>query len=52
MNGSCWMNEELNTAQNLAQGKAYFDFDFTPVYPAEQIQFRSMLTTKYLKEIN
>lgn len=49
--GSCWADPELNTADQIAQGKVYFDFDFTPVYPAEHITFRSHLTNKYLTEL-
>lgn len=49
--GSCWADPELNAADQIAQGKVYFDFDFTPVYPAEHITFRSHLTNKYLTEL-
>lgn len=49
--GSCWADLALNTADQIAQGKVYFDFDFTPVYPAEHITFRSHLTNKYLTEL-
>lgn len=49
--GSCWADPGLNTADQIAQGKVYFDFDFTPVYPAEHITFRSHLTNKYLTEL-
>nr|WP_312037204.1 phage tail sheath subtilisin-like domain-containing protein [Pseudoalteromonas sp. MMG012] len=51
VNGSCWADPELNTPSQIAQGKTYFDFDFTPVYPAESITFRSRMTDKYLEEI-
>lgn len=49
--GECWADPELNTPDQIAQGKVYFDFDFTPVYPAEHVTFRSHLTNKYLTEI-
>lgn len=49
--GSCWADPELNTPDQIAQGKVYFDFDFTPVYPAEHVTFRSHLTNKYLTEV-
>ncbi|WP_218955475.1 phage tail sheath subtilisin-like domain-containing protein [Acinetobacter sp. YH01020] len=49
--GSCWADPELNTPDQIAQGKVYFDFDFTPVYPAEHIIFRSHLVNDYIKEI-
>ena len=49
--GSCWADPELNSADQISQGKVYFDFDFTPVYPAEHIIFRSHLVNDYIKEI-
>ena len=49
--GRCWADEELNTPDQIAQGKVYFDFDFTPPYPAEHITFRSHLVNDYLVEI-
>lgn len=49
--GSCWADPDLNTPDQIAQGKVYFNFDFTPPYPAEHIIFRSQLTNDYLVEI-
>jgi hypothetical protein len=49
--GRCWADEELNTPDQIAQGKVYFNFDFTPPYPAERITFRSHLVNDYLVEI-
>lgn len=51
LGGKCWADPDLNTAANIANGHVYFDFDFTPVYPAEHITFRSHLTNGYIKEI-
>lgn len=51
INGKAWADPELNTPDNLAQGKVYFDFDFTPPYPAEHITFRSHLVDDYLEEV-
>ena len=51
LGGKCWPNDELNTPHNITQGKVYFDFDFTPPYPAEHITFRSALTNDYLTEL-
>ena len=51
LGGSCWADPDLNSADQIAQGKVYFDFDFTPVYPAEHIIFRSHLVNDYIKEI-
>ncbi|WP_250294775.1 phage tail sheath subtilisin-like domain-containing protein [Wolbachia endosymbiont of Oedothorax gibbosus] len=43
ISGKCYATPELNTPANIASGKVYFDFEFTPPYPAEQITFRSHL---------
>jgi phage tail sheath protein FI len=51
INGTCWADKDLNTPTQIQQGKIYFDFDFTPPYPAEHITFRSSLVNKYLEEI-
>lgn len=51
LGGRCWADPDLNTPDQIAQGKVYFDFDFTPVYPAEHITFRSHLVNDYITEI-
>lgn len=51
LGGSCWADPDLNSADQIAQGKVYFDFDFTPVYPSEHVIFRSHLVNDYIKEI-
>ena len=51
LGGECWADPELNTPSNIAQGKVFIDFDFTPPYPAEHITFRSSLVNDYLEEI-
>jgi phage tail sheath protein FI len=47
----CWADPDLNTPEQIANGHVYFDFEFTPVYPAEHITFRSHLVNDYIKEI-
>lgn len=49
--GRCWADEELNTPENIADGKVYFNFDFGPVYPAERVVFRRRINNGYLEEI-
>ncbi len=49
--GTAFADPELNTPDQIAQGKVSFDFDFTPPYPAEHITFRSKMTDDYLNEI-
>lgn len=51
LGGQCWADPDLNTPDQIAQGKIYFDFDFTPVYPAEHITFRSHLVNDYIETI-
>lgn len=51
LGGKCYADPDLNTPENIAAGKVYFDFDFTPPYPAERITFRSHLVNDYLTEI-
>lgn len=49
--GVAFADPELNTPDQIAQGKVTFEFDFTPPYPAEHIIFRSRMTDDYLSEI-
>ncbi len=51
LGGECWADPDLNTPDQIALGKVYFDFDFTPVYPAEHVTFRSHLVDNYITEI-
>lgn len=51
LGGTCWADEELNSPDQLAQGKVYFDFDFTPPAPAEHVTFRSRMHNGYLTEV-
>lgn len=51
LGGECWPDPDLNTPANITQGKVYFNFDFTPPYPAESITFRSQLVNDYLSEV-
>lgn len=51
LGGKCYADPDLNTPDQIALGKVYFDFDFTPPYPAEHITFRSHLVNDYLTEI-
>lgn len=51
LGGQCWADPDLNTPANITQGKVYFNFDFTPPYPAEHIIFRSMMVNDYIEEV-
>jgi phage tail sheath protein FI len=51
LGGECWPDPDLNTPANVALGKVYLNFDFTPPYPAEHITFRSHLVNTYISEV-
>jgi phage tail sheath protein FI len=51
LGGRIWADDDLNSPENIAAGKIYFNFDFTPPTPAEHIVFRSILTNNYIEEI-
>ncbi len=51
LGGKCWVDPDLNTPQSIQDGKIYFNFDFTPPYPAEHIVFRSHLVDDYIEEV-
>lgn len=51
LGGECWVDRELNSNAQIAQGHVTFDFDFTPCYPAERVTFRSRLVNDYIEEI-
>jgi phage tail sheath protein FI len=49
--GDCWVNAEINSPDQIAQGIVYWDYDFTPVYPAEHLVFRAHITDQYLTDL-
>lgn len=51
LGGKCWADPDLNSPANITQGKVYFNFDFTPPYPAENVTFKSLLVNDYLTEL-
>lgn len=51
LGGSVWLDEDLNTPEAIANGEVYWDFDFTPVSPAEKLTFRGHLTNDYISEV-
>ncbi|SME96356.1 phage tail sheath C-terminal domain-containing protein [Desulfovibrio gilichinskyi] len=51
LGGTCWADPELNSPDQIAAGKVYFDFDFTPPAPAEHVTFRSRMVNDYFEEI-
>lgn len=51
LGGKCWIDKDLNPANSVAGGKVFFDFNFTPPFPAEDITFRSHLVNDYVQTI-
>jgi phage tail sheath protein FI len=51
LGGDVWVDPELNTAANISNGQVFFDFDFTPPYPAERVTFRSHLVNSYVVDL-
>lgn len=51
LGGECFPSPGLNTPSSIADGKVFFDFEFTPPFPAEHITFRSKLVNDYIEEI-
>ena len=51
LGGHCWPDPDLNSPANLASGKVYWNFDFTPPAPAEHLTFQSILTNDYYATI-
>ena len=51
LGGRCWVDPDLNSPATFKAGRVYFDYEFTPAYPAERVTFRSRLVDEYLKEL-
>ena len=50
VDGSAWLNEELNTQTSLKGGKLRIDYDYTPVPPLEDLGFQQRITDSYLAD--
>ncbi|HBN2098910.1 TPA: phage tail sheath protein [Escherichia coli] len=48
VDGSAWFDPSANTPDILKAGKAYIDYDYTPVPPLENLMFRQRITDRYL----
>lgn len=51
LGGKCWADPDLNSPANLADGRVFFNFDFTPPAPAENVTFRSHMVDDYYEEL-
>lgn len=47
---SSWFDPEPNTTDVLKSGKAYLDYDYTPVPPLENLMLRQRITDRYLAD--
>lgn len=47
LDGTAWLDEEINTADRLKAGKLVIDYDYTPVPPLEDLGFRQRITDRY-----
>lgn len=48
LGGSAWFDDTVNTKDTLKDGQLYIDYDYTPVPPLENLQFRQRITDRYL----
>jgi len=51
LGGDVWVDPELNTPTSISNGQVFFDFDFTPPFPAERLTFRSHLVNTYITDL-
>ena len=51
LGGNAWVDPEFNTPADISNGNATFSYDFTPLYPAERVTFRSHLVTDYIRNL-
>lgn len=51
LGGLCWVDPDLNSNDAISGGHIYFDFKFTPVYPAEHVTFTSYIVDDYIQTI-
>jgi phage tail sheath protein FI len=51
LGGTCWADPNLNSDSNISNGHIYFNFKWTPVYPAEHITFTSYIVNDYIQAV-
>ncbi len=49
---SAWLDDKVNTPDQLAAGKLFIDYDFTPTPPLENISFRQRITNRHFVDFN
>lgn len=50
IDGKAWYDPSVNDEVTLKAGKLYIDYDYTPVPPLENLQFRQRITDRYLAD--
>lgn len=48
IDGSAWLDEEINTVESIKSGQLRIDYDYTPVPPLENLLFQQRITDHYL----
>ncbi len=48
LGGGAWYDPKLNTKETLKDGQLHISYDYTPVPPLEQLNFRQRITDVYL----
>ena len=51
VNGKCWADKELNTPEEIMEGRLHFTTDWTPVYVLQELHIKQVLTNSYLTEV-
>lgn len=51
VDANAWYDEDANTKDTLKSGKLYIDYDYTPVPPLEDLQFKQRITDRYLANL-
>lgn len=51
LGGTCWADQDLNSDAAIDNGQIFFDFKFTPVYPAEDVTFTSYIVDDYIQSV-
>lgn len=50
VDANAWYDPTANTTTTLKSGKLYIDYDYTPVPPLEDLNFRQRITDRYLAD--
>jgi phage tail sheath protein FI len=51
LGGECWIQKDVNNQAVLQAGKLVIDYDYTPIPPLENLEFRQRITDKYIADL-